>query len=238
MMFFNGLAHYDGTSVGVVFVSPQRQILPYSFVLSERCSNNVAEYQALIINLQMAIEMKITSLEICEDSKLVINQLLALYEVKSDDLVLYFHYATQLMKKFERISLVHIPRKENQMAYALANLAASLTLLKDETIHVPLCHKWVLPPSPILRQQEVNATSVFTIDSEDWRQPLIDYLEQRKLPDELKHRTEIRRRAPRFIYYKETLYRRSFDGALFGCLRGEEANQAIEEAHFGICGAH
>ena len=124
-------------------------MLPYSFLLSERCSNNVAKYQALIIGLQMAIEMKITSLEICGDSKLVINQLLALYKVKSDDLVPYFQYATQLMEKFELISLVHIPRKENQMADALANLAASLTLLKDETIHVPLCHKWVLPPLPI-----------------------------------------------------------------------------------------
>ena len=66
---------FDGTGVGIVFISPQRQILPYSFILSERCSNNVAEYQALIIGLQMTIEMKITSLEICGNSKLVINQL-------------------------------------------------------------------------------------------------------------------------------------------------------------------
>ena len=44
IMFFDGSARYDGTSAGVVFVSPQRQILPYSFVLSEKCSNNVAEY--------------------------------------------------------------------------------------------------------------------------------------------------------------------------------------------------
>ncbi|KAL6315044.1 hypothetical protein AAG906_030888 [Vitis piasezkii] len=56
---------YDGTCADVEFVSQQRQILPYSFVLSERCSNNVAKYQALIIGLQMVIEMKITSLEIC-----------------------------------------------------------------------------------------------------------------------------------------------------------------------------
>ena len=137
--------------------------------------------------------MKIMSLEICEDSKLVINQLLALYEVKSDNLVPYFQYVTQLMEKFERISLVHIPRKENQMAYALANLAASLTLLKDETVHVPLSHKWVLPPLPILQQEEVNTTSVFTIDNKDWRQPLIDYLEHGKLPDELRYRTKIQR---------------------------------------------
>ena len=41
------------------------------------------------------------------------------------------------------------------MADALANLVTSLTLLKDETIHVPLCYKWVLPPLPILQQDEV-----------------------------------------------------------------------------------
>ena len=89
-----------------------------------------------------------------------------------------------------------------------------------------------------ITKEEVNVTSIFTIDSEDWRQPLIDYLEYGKLPDELRHRTKIRCRAPRFIYYKETLYRRSFDGVLLRCLGGEETNQAIEEAHFGICAAH
>ena len=85
-----------------------------------------------------------------EDSKLVINQFLALYEVKSDNLVPYFQYATQLMEKFEWISLIHIPRKENQMADALANLAAILTMLKDKIVHVPLFHKWVLLPLSIL----------------------------------------------------------------------------------------
>ena len=98
-MFFYGSTRYDETSAGVVFVSPQKQILPYSFVLSERCSKNVVEYQALIVGLQMEIEMKITSLELCEEFKFIINQLLTLYDVKSDYLVSYFQYATQLMEK-------------------------------------------------------------------------------------------------------------------------------------------
>ena len=34
-----------------------------------------------------------------------------LYEVKSDDLVSYFQYATQLMEKFKQIFLDHIPHK-------------------------------------------------------------------------------------------------------------------------------
>ena len=74
----------------VVFMSPQRQILPYSFRLSELCSNNIAEYQALIIGLQMAVYMEITTLKVYGNSKLIINQLLTEYEVRKNDLVPYF----------------------------------------------------------------------------------------------------------------------------------------------------
>ena len=76
MMFFDGVARREGVRAGVVLVSPQWQILLYSFSLSELCSNKVAEYQALIIGLQMAIEKGISQLEIFRDSKLIINQVL------------------------------------------------------------------------------------------------------------------------------------------------------------------
>ncbi|KAL0444423.1 UNVERIFIED_CONTAM: Transposon Tf2-12 polyprotein [Sesamum latifolium] len=51
-------------------------------------------------------------------------------------------------------------------------------------------------------------------------------------------RTDIRRRAIRFIYYKGTLYRRSFEGIFLCYLSDEEKIQAMEEAHSGVCGAH
>ncbi|KAM1291750.1 hypothetical protein ACFX13_019140 [Malus domestica] len=41
-MFFDGSARTDGAGAGVVFMSPQRHILPYSIQLSKLCSNNVA----------------------------------------------------------------------------------------------------------------------------------------------------------------------------------------------------
>ena len=85
---------------GVVFVSPQRQILLYSFLLSKLYSNNVTEYQALIIGLQMAIEMGIAQLEIFGDSKLIINQILEQYDIKKEDLVLYCKYGKKLLANF------------------------------------------------------------------------------------------------------------------------------------------
>ena len=44
--------------------------------------------------------------------------------------------------------------------------------------------------------------------------------------------------SPRFVYYKNTLYRRSFDGLLLHCLDDEEAAKTLEEAHSRIDGAH
>jgi len=59
-----------------VFVSSEKHVLTYSFLLTQLCSNNMAEYQALIIGLYMAIEMGIKDVDIYSDSLLVIKQLL------------------------------------------------------------------------------------------------------------------------------------------------------------------
>ncbi|XP_070682449.1 uncharacterized protein [Malus domestica] len=181
----------------------------------------------------MAINMEITTLGVYGDSKLIISQLLTEYEVRKDDLVPYFRLATQLLQKFEAVTLEHVPRKENQMADALANLASSMTLGEDEAADVPICQRWVIPLATEMILDDTNVISVLPVDVEEWRQPLIDYLEYGKLPNDPRHRSEIRRRAPRFLYYKETLYRRSFEGILLRCLGEEEANQAMEEAHSG-----
>ncbi|KAM1683702.1 hypothetical protein TB2_034359 [Malus domestica] len=93
-MLFDGYARADEKGARVVFMPPQTQVLPYSFRLSKFCSNNVAEYQALIIELQLAIDMEITTLEVYDDSKLIINQLLTKNEVRKDDLVPNFWLAT------------------------------------------------------------------------------------------------------------------------------------------------
>ncbi|XP_024164333.1 uncharacterized protein LOC112171367 [Rosa chinensis] len=237
-MFFNGSSRADGAGAGVVVISPQRQILPYAFTHSELCSNNVAEYQALNMGLQTAVEMKISNLEVYGDSKLVVDQFLTIYEVKKEDLVPYFQLATQLLKGFDAVTLTHVPRKENQTADALANLAAALALPEDEIIHLPICQRWVVPTISELWHEDSNVVYFYVIDVDDWRYPLIDYLKRNKLSNDPKQRSDIRRRVSRFFYYKDTLYRRSFDGFLLRCLGKEEVAKAIEEAHSGVCGAH
>ncbi|KAL0533123.1 hypothetical protein IC582_030338 [Cucumis melo] len=141
------------------------------------------------------------------------------------------------MDRFDSIILEHIPRSENKKADALANLATTLTVSEDIPINISLCQKWIVPSIESL-YEEAGVISVYAIDEEDWRQPIIDYLEHGKLPTDPRHRAEIRRRVARFIYYKDTLYRRSYEGLLLRCLGKEESTKALEEAHSGICGAH
>ncbi|XP_074298577.1 uncharacterized protein LOC141629485 [Silene latifolia] len=212
-MYFDGAARRDEAGASVVFLSPEGHMLPYSFVLTELCSNNVAEDQALILSLQMAIEIGVKDLDIYGDSLLVVNQVLDEFEVKKDDLIPYHQYAIQIFNKLNCVHTGHVPRSANKLADALSNLAATLALGAEEVTTIPVCNRWVVPP---LEGGEIakssNMISVYQVDNDDWRQPIIDFLEHQKLPDDPRHKVEIRRRAPRSIYYKGTLYRRSFLG--------------------------
>ncbi|XP_038695503.1 uncharacterized protein LOC119992783 [Tripterygium wilfordii] len=112
-LFFDGAARKYGAGAGVVFVTPQNEVMPFSFTLMEMCSNNVAEYQALIIGLEMALEMLLGQLEVFGDSKLVINKLLSKYEVRKSNLIPYQKHAAKLLEKFDMVNIIHVPRNEN-----------------------------------------------------------------------------------------------------------------------------
>ena len=72
-MFLDGAEWRDSAGAGVVLVSPEKHIHPYSFIQVDLCSNNVAEYQVLILGLQMTIGMGIKHFDVYDDSQLVIN---------------------------------------------------------------------------------------------------------------------------------------------------------------------
>ena len=132
----------------------------------------------------------------------------------------------KLLEWFDDVSLEHVPRKENRQTDSLANLASALTSL-NEGINVPLCKRWVLPPVDKDEDIKANVVSVLEIDEKDWCQPLIDYLQHGKLPSDPRHKTKVKCQAPRFIYFKGTFYRRSFDGVFLRCLDNEEASKAL-----------
>lgn len=79
--------------VGIIFCSPERIYILHSFSLLEPCCNNIAEYTALIMGLELALESDIDLLAVYGDSQLIIKKMNLKYKVRKPSLVPYFNKA-------------------------------------------------------------------------------------------------------------------------------------------------
>lgn len=57
-MYFDGSQCKQGGGTGVVFLTPQGVPMLVCFKLSFECTNNNVEYEALILGLELIIEIK------------------------------------------------------------------------------------------------------------------------------------------------------------------------------------
>ena len=73
-LHFDGANSREGNGAGVLLISPTGQWVPLSFKLEYEATNNVAEYEALLLGLQIARSMNIQSLKVLGDSELVVRQ--------------------------------------------------------------------------------------------------------------------------------------------------------------------
>ena len=89
-----------------------------------RATNNVAEYRGLIAGLTAALELDPEAeLEVRMDSKLVVEQMSGRWKVKHPDMRPLASEASELVRRFPRVSFAWIPRAQNAVADRLANEA-------------------------------------------------------------------------------------------------------------------
>ena len=81
-MYFDRASNALGCGVGAVLISPKGNHCPFTTKLSFECMNNVAEYKACVLGLQVAIEKKIKILNVYSDSVLVICQIKGEWETR------------------------------------------------------------------------------------------------------------------------------------------------------------
>jgi ribonuclease HI len=85
-------------------------------------TNNVAEYEALIAGLQLALDHGVSDIEIYLDSELVASQIEGRWKIKNDRLRALAVTARSLMDRFDRARVVHVRRAHNTHADRLANI--------------------------------------------------------------------------------------------------------------------
>jgi len=195
-MFFDGASktRLKGeiiTRVRVVFVSPNDHVLPRAFSLTEPSSDNVAEYNALLISLQLAQWMGVTYLEASGDSKLIFNQIKGEGEVRHEDLIPYLYAAIQLANTFDGLYISHVSHLQNTKADTLADLAATLALPSDTSYHLMVATRHLFCSKFDLEVREVHTTSTH-FEPRYLQFLIIDYVLHGILPDDSKEVASIR----------------------------------------------
>ena len=109
--------------IGVAIYDEKKTLLAtYKSYIGE-ATNNQAEYQAVILALEKALEMGAKSIDFKLDSELVVKQLRGEYKVKNEQLAVLVQDIFQLSNKFESINYSHVPREQNKLADKLVNEA-------------------------------------------------------------------------------------------------------------------
>jgi len=88
-----------------------------------RQTNNVAEYEGLLLGLKHARELGYREVEVRADSQLLIRQLKGEYAVRHAGLKPLHAEALRLLRGFDRFELQHVPREENALADEMSNRA-------------------------------------------------------------------------------------------------------------------
>ncbi|XP_070026183.1 uncharacterized protein [Nicotiana sylvestris] len=74
-LFFDGAANMKGVRIGVVLIFETRQHYPVTAQLRFYCTNNMAEYEACILGLRLAIDMGVQEILVLGDSDLFVHQI-------------------------------------------------------------------------------------------------------------------------------------------------------------------
>ena len=109
-MVFDGASNALGNGIGAIIISREGSHTPFTARLCFNCTNNMAEYEACIIGLRAAIDLRIKFLSVFRDSALVISQIRGEWDMKHPNLIPYKEYVLMLLPHFEEITFEHFPR--------------------------------------------------------------------------------------------------------------------------------
>jgi ribonuclease HI len=107
--------------IGALLKTLAGEVLAAESAYLGEATNNVAEYKALLMGLERALELGVKQLEVRADSELLIKQLKGQYQVRNAGLQPLYRSALSLLARFEASTLLHVRREHNLEADRLAN---------------------------------------------------------------------------------------------------------------------
>src|SRR5262249_10889497 len=164
------------------------------------CSNNVAEYEALLSGLRMVKHLGGTRVIAHTDSQLVANQYSGEYEAREPLLARYLEEVKTLSNEFDALTVLRVPRSENAQADALSKLVSTSVDGASRTVLV----QELATPS-IGSEDRVTVFEFVTQAS--WMAHIINFKAHGQLPQDPKEARQVKARANQFRWEDGVLYR-------------------------------
>jgi hypothetical protein len=136
-----------------------------------------------------------------------------------------------LERRFQGFTLKHIPRAKNSEADELAKAAAN-------NLPMPVGTFYQVLTSPTTKIAAKTFQIVLLIECEDWRQSIIDALNNISNPEDKANATRMTTRVRSYTMIKGTLYKKGVLQPLLKCILQNEGKELLLEIHSGICGSH
>ncbi|GKC99921.1 reverse transcriptase domain-containing protein [Tanacetum coccineum] len=174
--------------------------------------------------------MKVQSLSVKVDSKLVASQINGNYEACNGNMIKYLTKAKEYIKCFMNFKIKNILRNQNQKADVLSKLAllAINHLTKKILVEVP--------DEPSTDIQEINV--VVEEDGGNWMTPIIRCLNEGKWLEDQNEVGTPGMKINQYVLEEGVLFKRSYLMPMLRCVGPLHANYVIREIHMGACGMH
>jgi ribonuclease HI len=191
-MYFDGSLMKTGAGAGLLFISPLGKHLRYVIRLHFPASNNLAEYEALVNGLRIAVELGVRCLDARGDSQLVIDQVMKNSHCRDRRMEAYCDEVRRLENKFYGLELNHIARQYNETVDELAKIASGRTTIPldvfSRDLHQPSVkiddapepeEASVQPEAPSAIEEEalpVEEEQNGVAPDPNWQAPYLEYL--------------------------------------------------------------
>jgi ribonuclease HI len=206
---------------------------------SDRCTNNVAEYEAVILGLRKLRALGVTTCIIKTDSKVVASQVKKEYSAKDPALMQYLTAVRSLERQFEGFTMQHVDRTRNEEVDALAKAAARGEALPSNVFY----HVIGTPAVRSLEGLQITNDAeghriVYLIMTEDWRAPITLFLQGYYHPSDVNEAKCLKHQSRDFALIESQLYKKGVSQPMLKCVTETEGIQILREVHNGTCGSH
>jgi ribonuclease HI len=251
----------------VVLIDPNGDQVKYMVHLEFKATNNMAEYEALIFGLSVALSLGIRQLLVKGDSQLIIKQVRGECSCNEPRLAAYLLHVRKLEKDFTALELQLVPQTDNSATDELSVRASTWAPMPEgvferrllrptaqpteldeggETstskLAVSVVYHLQNPPKTVCATAGpanlVAPQPVSQSGPDAWIFEIRYYLKENILPEDHVSAEHIVRLAKRYTMVEGDLYRRGANGILMRCISQEEGRELLAEIHRGECGSY